>query len=275
MAPRGAGGARLGRGARRRGGARLGGGARLMPQGPRSAAKRRPAGAWQHGAPHWHGAPTARHSTVTVSSQRGFAQYAMLYGRVLGQPLPVSTTFCSELFSYECFGPDGRYVIEGQDSGRFRLSAAGPAINGAGQMADYCRYSVNDSVAAFAARRQAIASGGRAERGGGRQGWRAAGRQGSGDSRSERGLASITEVRAPLAQLAEQQTLNLRVRGSSPWRRTHSDLGFYRSGSDVVCPICPHVGSVLARVSGPGHGGLVTSGRFRAQRGAVLPELAG
>ena len=25
---------------------------------------------------------------------------------------------------------------------------------------------------------------------------------------------------APLAQLAEQQTLNLRVRGSSPWRRT-------------------------------------------------------
>jgi hypothetical protein len=42
-----------------------------------------------------------------------------------------------------------------------------------------------------------------------------------------RGLASIPEVRAPLAQLAEQQTLNLRVRGSSPWRRTHSDLGLY------------------------------------------------
>src|ERR1700734_1428727 len=33
---------------------------------------------------------------------------------------------------------------------------------------------------------------------------------------------------APLAQLAEQQTLNLRVRGSSPWRRTRSDLGFLR-----------------------------------------------
>ena len=30
---------------------------------------------------------------------------------------------------------------------------------------------------------------------------------------------------APLAQLAEQQTLNLRVRGSSPWRRTRSDPG--------------------------------------------------
>ena len=31
---------------------------------------------------------------------------------------------------------------------------------------------------------------------------------------------------APLAQLAEQQTLNLRVRGSSPWRRTLPELGF-------------------------------------------------
>ena len=29
---------------------------------------------------------------------------------------------------------------------------------------------------------------------------------------------------APLAQLAEQRTLNPRVRGSSPWRRTRSDL---------------------------------------------------
>src|ERR1700761_7401341 len=35
-----------------------------------------------------------------------------------------------------------------------------------------------------------------------------------------RGLATIAQVHAPLAQLAEQQTLNLRVRGSSPWRRT-------------------------------------------------------
>ena len=31
---------------------------------------------------------------------------------------------------------------------------------------------------------------------------------------------------APLAQLAEQRTLNPRVRGSSPWRRTRTDLGF-------------------------------------------------
>ena len=35
---------------------------------------------------------------------------------------------------------------------------------------------------------------------------------------------SITAFQAPLAQLAEQQTLNLRVRGSSPWRRTHPYL---------------------------------------------------
>src|SRR6266545_4790959 len=35
---------------------------------------------------------------------------------------------------------------------------------------------------------------------------------------------------APLAQLAEQRTLNPRVRGSSPWRRTRSDLGVLSSG---------------------------------------------
>src|SRR6202012_4952847 len=31
---------------------------------------------------------------------------------------------------------------------------------------------------------------------------------------------NMSRHQAPLAQLAEQQTLNLRVRGSSPWRRT-------------------------------------------------------
>src|SRR5262249_55561709 len=33
---------------------------------------------------------------------------------------------------------------------------------------------------------------------------------------------------APLAQLAEQRTLNPRVRGSSPWRRTRTDLRLFR-----------------------------------------------
>src|SRR5207248_9724550 len=38
---------------------------------------------------------------------------------------------------------------------------------------------------------------------------------------------TITALQAPLAQLAEQRTLNPRVRGSSPWRRTRPDLVFY------------------------------------------------
>src|SRR5262245_65997605 len=50
------------------------------------------------------------------------------------------------------------------------------------------------------------------------------------------GRARVCAVvsRAPLAQLAEQRTLNPRVRGSSPWRRTidqGSDLVF-RAGSE-------------------------------------------
>jgi hypothetical protein len=61
-------------------------------------------------------------------------------------------------------------------------------------------------------------------------------------------LASGRCQRAPLAQLAEQRTLNPRVRGSSPWRRTRSDLGLYRFQVIFLCPICPVAGSVLARV---------------------------
>ena len=77
------------------------------------------------------------------------------------------------------------------------------------------------------------------------------GRRAWGDSRSERGLASIAEVRAPLAQLAEQQTLNLRVRGSSPWRRTHSDLGLYLFQALSCRPFPGHGCSAFARQSGP------------------------
>src|ERR1700751_5917077 len=64
--------------------------------------------------------------------------------------------------------------------------------------------------------------------------------------------------RAPLAQLAEQRTLNPRVRGSSPWRRTRDDLGFYSSRSFFMCPVCPGSPPVLApcllvgRMLGPG-----------------------
>ena len=41
-----------------------------------------------------------------------------------------------------------------------------------------------------------------------------------GDPPSARAKVSAVANRAPLAQLAEQRTLNPRVRGSSPWRRT-------------------------------------------------------
>ncbi len=44
------------------------------------------------------------------------------------------------------------------------------------------------------------------------------------DSHGRLLLATIISFHAPLAQLAEQRTLNPRVRGSSPWRRTRSDL---------------------------------------------------
>ena len=63
-------------------------------------------------------------------------------------------------------------------------------------------------------------------------------------------------LNAPLAQLAEQRTLNPRVRGSSPWRRTRDDLGFHPSRLFFMCSVCPHVGSMFARELGPGRGGL-------------------
>ncbi len=49
--------------------------------------------------------------------------------------------------------------------------------------------------------------------------------------RSARSSVLAFSAIAPLAQLAEQRTLNPRVRGSSPWRRTRPDLGFSRPGS--------------------------------------------
>jgi hypothetical protein len=49
----------------------------------------------------------------------------------------------------------------------------------------------------------------------------------------------------------QERTLNPRVRGSSPWRRTRSDLGLYRSRPFFMCPVCPHGGSVFARESRP------------------------
>ena len=63
---------------------------------------------------------------------------------------------------------------------------------------------------------------------------------------------------------SEQRTLNPRVRGSSPWRRTRSDLGFYDSRLFFYVRFV----SVVARLPGPGRGGLVRSGLI-AGRGPV------
>jgi hypothetical protein len=58
--------------------------------------------------------------------------------------------------------------------------------------------------------------------------------------------------------VSEQRTLNPRVRGSSPWRRTRDDLGFYSSRLFFMCPVCPGSPPVLApcllvgRMLGPG-----------------------
>src|SRR5215472_9307590 len=53
-------------------------------------------------------------------------------------------------------------------------------------------------------------------------------------------------LKAPLAQLAEQRTLNPRVRGSSPWRRTRTDLGFYQSQVIFTRSVCPGFPAALA-----------------------------
>src|SRR5262249_58402990 len=57
---------------------------------------------------------------------------------------------------------------------------------------------------------------------------------------------TITGLQAPLAQLAEQRTLNPRVRGSSPWRRTRSEQQIlansgwaFGSGVERVHPLLP------------------------------------
>ena len=62
----------------------------------------------------------------------------------------------------------------------------------------------------------------------------------------------------------EQRTLNPRVRGSSPWRRTRSDLGFCHSRSFFMCPFCPHAGSVVAEnLIRPGGSGRSVSAEAR------------
>jgi hypothetical protein len=65
-----------------------------------------------------------------------------------------------------------------------------------------------------------------------------------------------------------QRTLNPRVRGSSPWRPTRTDLGFYRYRSISMCLICPYVCSMFApaTVAPVSRSGGVSSGRLRHGR---------
>jgi hypothetical protein len=74
--------------------------------------------------------------------------------------------------------------------------------------------------------------------------------------------------------LAEQRTLNPRVRGSSPWQRTRSDLGFYHPRPFFSCPFCPHVCSMFARAHGPSNPGLVKNGPSSPGCGGMRPGSA-
>jgi hypothetical protein len=51
----------------------------------------------------------------------------------------------------------------------------------------------------------------------------------------------------------QEQTLNLRVRGSSPWRRTNDDLGFLRPQVILACSVLARIGHLRLSVdwSGP------------------------
>ncbi len=75
-------------------------------------------------------------------------------------------------------------------------------------------------------------------------------------------------------KLTEQRTLNPRVRGSSPWRRTRTDLGIYKNQVIFSCPFCPHVCSMFARAHGPSNPGLVKNDPSGARCGGNRPGAA-
>jgi hypothetical protein len=90
----------------------------------------------------------------------------------------------------------------------------------------------------------------------------------------------IGRYRSTSKNQTEQRTLNPRVPGSSPWRRTRTDLGFRRSRSFLMCPVCPYVGSVFAAVGRAVAAGLVRPAHWRpggnsAGRAFVRREGAG
>jgi len=84
-----------------------------------------------------------------------------------------------------------------------------------------------------------------------------------------RTTVTCTGIRRWTFGYAEQRTLNPRVRGSSPWRRTRTDLGLYLFRAAPRWPFLGHGGSMLARELGPSRPGLVT---FGAGRGSLSPD---
>ena len=71
----------------------------------------------------------------------------------------------------------------------------------------------------------------------------------------------------------QERTLNPRVRGSSPWRRTRSDLGFHHPRSFFACPFCPRVCSMFARAHAPCISGLVKNGRSGTDFGGTRHRI--
>src|SRR5260370_38950650 len=66
--------------------------------------------------------------------------------------------------------------------------------------------------------------------------------------------------------MENQRTLNPRVRGSSPWRRTRTDLVLYPFRSASWRPFRSHVCSTFARQSGPSPTGRPTWPRTLSRR---------
>ena len=64
----------------------------------------------------------------------------------------------------------------------------------------------------------------------------------------------------------EQRTLNPRVRGSSPWRRTRDDLGLYQPRVFFLCPVCP---GFLGMLDPCLLGGRVLAGGRLVKNGAI------
>jgi hypothetical protein len=68
---------------------------------------------------------------------------------------------------------------------------------------------------------------------------RRCGRPGQNGSLPARAIISSQQFKEH--KRTEKRTLNPRVRGSSPWRRTRFDLGFYHPRAFFMCPFCPRV----------------------------------